>query len=261
MTIGLKGATCSFRMDMLPSLPLVKSIKNMNDNSKAPFRMAGGFIGIIQHPLMLGNPAIRCLQSSKRKDTKMSVLKKLNATSEMLVRATGQIDKKIAAHLVAIADHINGAGNGDVSAANHFFSLLTSTSGLRKDAIGNWLMAYAGCSWNAEKKQFGRKKDFAYDKQAAVENPWYVFTKQKEFQPFDLDKALKQLVTKAKAKLAEEALEHKGHAINKAHLRALECIINGEFQFEEPSMEDETLDNDGEEKDIDMPIAPEEQAA
>ena len=167
------------------------------------------------------------------KGINMSTLKKLNATSEMLVRASGQIDKKIAAHLVNIADHINGAGNGDVSAANHFFALLTSTSGVRKDAIGNWLMAYAGCSWNAEKKQFGRKKDFAYDKQAGVENPWYVFTKQKEFTPFDLDKALKQLVTKAKAKLAEEALEHKGHVVNKAHLRALECIINGEFQFED----------------------------
>ncbi len=160
-------------------------------------------------------------------------IKKLNSTSEMLVRASGSIDKRLAAHLVDIAKHINGAGNGDVSAANHFFSLLTSTSGVRKDAIGNWLMAYAGCSWNAEKGKFGRKKDFAYDKQAGVENPWYVFTKQKEFTPFDLDKALKQLVTKAKAKLAEEALEHKGHVVNKAHLRALECIINGEFQFED----------------------------
>lgn len=162
----------------------------------------------------------------------MSTLKHLNDTSAMLVRASGQVDKRIAVHLVAIAKHINGIGNGDVSAANYFFGLMTATSGLRKDAIGNWLMAYAGCSWNAEKKQFGRKKDFQFDEQAATENPWFKFTKQAEFKPFDLDKALKNIIAKAKGAL-EDTENAEKHAVNKAHLRALELILAGDFQFED----------------------------
>lgn len=166
----------------------------------------------------------------------MSILKKLNATSEMLVKASGTIDKRIATHLVEIAKHINGAGNGDVSAANYFFSLLTSTSGVRKDAIGNWLMAYAGCSWNTEKKQFGRKKDFTFELQNAVENPWYKFTKQAEFKPFDLEKALASLLKKAENALGD--VEHeKQHKINKRVLQALTMVANGEFSIDDVAPE------------------------
>lgn len=154
-----------------------------------------------------------------------NTLKSLNATSSMLVAASGTIDKRIAAHLINIAKHINGAGNGDVSAANFFFSLLSSTSGLRRDAIGNWLMAYAGVSWNAQKKQFGRKKNFVFEEQLATENPWYMFTKQAPFKPFDLDKALKAILNKAKAALEDEehAAEHK---VRKDQLRLLEAMLS-----------------------------------
>lgn len=155
----------------------------------------------------------------------MNMLKKLNSTSEMLVKASGTLDKRIAAHLINIAKHINGAGNGDVSAANYFFSLLTSTSGVRKDAIGNWLMAYAGCSWNADKKRFGRKKDFVFDEQMATENPWYKFTKQAEFKPFDLDRALKAILKKAHAAL--EDTDHVGeHKVNKDLLKKVESLFD-----------------------------------
>lgn len=155
-----------------------------------------------------------------------NVLKSLNATSEMLVRASGTIDKRIAAHLVNIAKHINGAGNGDVSAANYFFSLLTSTSGVRKDAIGNWLMTYAGCSWNADKKQFGRKKGFVFDLEAATKEPWYVLTPQKEFKPFNLEAALASLIKKAHKALEDE--EHASeHKVNKSVLNTLEMLASG----------------------------------
>lgn len=155
----------------------------------------------------------------------MSILKKLNATSEMLVKASGTIDKRIASHLVDIAKHINGAGNGDVSAANYFFSLLSSTSGVRKDAVGNWLMAYAGCSWNQDKKKFGRKKDFTFSEQLATENPWYKFTPQKEFKPFDLDAAIKALLKRANNALEDTENEGK-HKVNKDHLKMLEAILD-----------------------------------
>lgn len=162
------------------------------------------------------------------KDTIMSTLKSLNSVSEMLIKASGSLDKRIAQHLVNIAKHINGAGNGDVSAVNYFWGLLTAggRSGLRHDAIGNWLLAYAGVSWNTEKKQYGRKKGFVFSEQLAVENPWYLFTKQAPFKPFDLDAAIKALIKKAHNALEDGSEEAKKHNVNKEHLKALEAMLS-----------------------------------
>lgn len=154
-------------------------------------------------------------------------LKSLNATSEMLVRASGQLDKRIAAHLVAIANHVNGKGNGDTSAVNYFWSLVTAggKSGLRADAIGNWLLAYCGVTYNDKTKKYGRKRDFQYDVQLAVENPWYLFTKQAEFKPFNLDKALAALIKKAHTAL--EDTEHSDkHVVSKDMLKRIEALLD-----------------------------------
>ena len=137
-----------------------------------------------------------------------SILAKLNAESDLLVGAGKTLDKRIHHHLVNIADHINGKGNGDTTAANYFFSKLTSSSGIRRDAIGNWLIAFAGCAWNAEAKKFGRQRNFKYDHKAATENPWFKFTKQAEFKPFDLEKALASLIKKAEAALLDDNKDH-----------------------------------------------------
>jgi hypothetical protein len=167
---------------------------------------------------------------SYHEETTMLNLKTLNATSEMLVRASGKLDKKIAEHLVNIARHINGAGNGDVSAANYFFDLIGKSSGIRKQAIGNWLIAYAGCSYNQEKKKFGRTKSFTFDERAAVENPWYTFTPQPEFQPFDLEAKLKSLLKKA-MELKDDA-EHAGKIkIRKDLLNGLERMLDPKPDF------------------------------
>lgn len=155
----------------------------------------------------------------------MTNLKTLNARSETLLRASAQVDKAIAHHLVEIAKHVNGKGNGDTSAVNYFWSLLTAgrKAGLRHDAIGNWLIAYCGVTWNADKKRYNRKRDFQFDLRAAEENPWYMFTKQSEFKPFDLEKALASLLRKAEAALNDE--EHRNeHKINKELLRKLVAI-------------------------------------
>lgn len=158
----------------------------------------------------------------------MTTLKSLNANSEMLVKAQGSMDKRVAAHLVNLAKHVNGVGNGDVSAVNYFWSLLTAggRSGLRHDAIGNWLLAYAGVSWNTEKKQYGRKKGFQFSEQLATENPWYLFTKQSPFKPFDLDAQIKAIIKKAHAALEDGSEEGKKHKVNKAHLVALEALLS-----------------------------------
>lgn len=158
----------------------------------------------------------------------MSNLKALNARSETLLRASSQVDKAIAQHLVAIAKHVNGKGNGDVSAVNYFWSILTAggRSGLRHDAIGDWLLAYAGVTWNAEKKRYNRKREFQFSEQLATENPWYLFKRQTAYKPFDLEKALAALVKRANTRLEDTSEDAKKDVINKETLRMLEEIVN-----------------------------------
>lgn len=179
----------------------------------------------------------------------MSNLKTLNSRSETLLRASAQVDKAIAHHLVEIAKHVNGKGNGDTSAVNYFWSLLTAgkKAGLRHDAIGNWLLAYCGVTWNAEKKRYNRKKEFVFDVQAATENPWYLFTKQSEFKPFDLEKALKALIKRANSALEDE--EHsKEHKVSKDMLKRVEALFDpkalpktDDVKTEEPAPEGWTM--------------------
>ena len=159
----------------------------------------------------------------------MSDLKTLNSRSTVLVGASKQVDKAIAHHLVQIANHVNGKGNGDTSAVNFFWSLLTAgkTSGIRADAIGNWLLAYAGVTYNDKTQKYGRKRDFQYSEQLATENPWYSFTKQAEFKPFDLDKALAALIKKAHNAL-EDSEHAKEHKVSKETLRKIEALIAGD---------------------------------
>lgn len=161
----------------------------------------------------------------------MSDLKTLNSRSTVLVGASKHVDKAIAHHLVQIANHVNGKGNGDTSAVNFFWSLLTAgkKSGLRADAIaiGNWLLAYAGVTYNDKTEKYGRKRDFQYSEQLATENPWYSFTKQAKFKPFDLDKSLVALIKKAHNAL--EDFEHaKKHKVSKETLRKIEALIAGD---------------------------------
>lgn len=157
----------------------------------------------------------------------MTNLKTLNSRSETLLRASAQVDKAIAHHLVEIAKHVNGKGNGDTSAVNYFWSLLTAgrKSGIRHDAVGNWLLAYCGVTWNADTKKYNRKRDFTFDVRAAEENPWYLFTKQAEFKPFDLEKELLRIINRAKKALEDNDPEHK-HVVNKARLTELERLLD-----------------------------------
>lgn len=136
----------------------------------------------------------------------MTVLntKSLNATSDMLVRASKGMDKRFAEHMVNIAVFINSdKANGDVSTATHFIKGLTATSGVRRQAIVNWFLAFAGCTWNQEKKAFGRKKDFTFDHELAVKNPWYAFTPDKPIVAVDAMALLKGLKSKLTNALEE----------------------------------------------------------
>ncbi len=154
----------------------------------------------------------------------MSDIKAINARSTMLGKVSKANDKAIHDHCVVIADHINGAGNGDVTAADFLCKALSS--GLRVNLVREWFLTYAGCSWNADKKQFGKRKagTFTYNRAIASENPWFLIRPEKEFKPFDLEKFLQQALTKAKAALADQDPTHK-HTVSKDMLNKLEALL------------------------------------
>lgn len=152
----------------------------------------------------------------------MTSIKALNERSTFLGNVSKSNDKAIADHCVLIADHINE--HGDVTAADFLCKCLPG--GLRVNLIREWFLTYAGCSWNAEKKQFGKRKagTFTYDRSKAIENPWFNLRPEAPFKPFDLEKFLKSAITKAKAALEDTAHE-KDHSVNKEMLRQLEALL------------------------------------
>lgn len=161
---------------------------------------------------------------------KAITLKTLNATSIAIVKASAKIDDRIQDHLVNIANHINGIGNGDTSAASFFVSLL-GTSGIRRDAIVRWIVDLAGCTWKPDELKFGRRKNFKYDAEKAAETRWTTYTQQHDsFKGFDLEAQIKKLVERAAERMAEVPSLDKDKAakivVNIDKLNALRAILD-----------------------------------
>lgn len=152
----------------------------------------------------------------------MTSLKVLNERSTFLGNVSKSNDKAIADHCVLIADHI--AEHGDVTAADFLTKVLGG--GLRINLIREWFLTHAGCSWNAEKKQFGKRKagTFTYDRSKAVENPWFNLRPEPAFKPFDLEAFLKSAISKANAALGDTAHADK-HKVNKDLLNKLSALL------------------------------------
>lgn len=166
----------------------------------------------------------------KQRKCTMSTLKQLNAVSINIVKASAKIDDRIQAHLVNIAAHINGAGNGDTSAASFFVSLLSS-SGLRRDAIVRWIVDMAGCTWKPDELKFGRSKNFKYDAEKAKSTRWTDYTPQHDsFKGFDLNAKIEALVKQAAERMAEvpslDAEKAGKIKINLDKLNALRALID-----------------------------------
>lgn len=161
---------------------------------------------------------------------KAITLKTLNATSIAIVKASAKIDDRIQEHLVNIANHINGIGNGDTSPASFFVSLL-GQSGIRRDAIVRWIVDLAGCVWKPEEVKFGRRKNFKYDAEKAVATRWTEYTPQHDsFKGFDLEAQIKKLVERAAERMAEVPSLDKEKAakivVNIDKLNALRAILD-----------------------------------
>ena len=129
--------------------------------------------------------------------------KTLNARSASIAKASTKIATAIHQHACDIAAFIKSTGN--VTPATTFVNLLSSS--VRKNALRQWFLSYGGCSWNAEKKAFGKKKDFIWDLEAAHANPFYDLIKEPDFKPVN-----GYSLIKAAIKQMEDALKDTAHA-------------------------------------------------
>ncbi len=139
--------------------------------------------------------------------------KQLNARSQSIAKASGKIALAMHNHMVDIAEFIKSTGN--VTPATTFVSLVSSAT--RKNAIRQWFSSFGGCSWNNEKKAFGKRKDFTWDIVAAKATPFYDLIPEPEFKPVNgyallkaaakqMEKALKDTANAGKHKVDEKML-------------------------------------------------------
>lgn len=149
-------------------------------------------------------------------------LNNLNDRSKALGKQSKSLDKAIHDHAVTIAQWIATVGSGNVTPATFFLSQIGD--GARKNALRQWFLDFGGCSWNAEKKAFGKKKDFVFSLINAKENPWYEYVPEPEFKPVDGEALLKATIAKMKKALADT--EHANqHKVSKDMLKKLEAIL------------------------------------
>lgn len=154
----------------------------------------------------------------------MSTVKQINATSVKLGQATKKLQSDIHNHAVLIAEHI--AEHGDVTIADVLVEALGKS--IRANALRQWFLDLGGCSWNEDKKRFGKKKDFEFEKDVAEANPFYDYVPEAAFKPVNGEDLLKSVV--AKMRKAIEDTDNQGkHNVDKNMLRALERILEGDY--------------------------------
>lgn len=149
-------------------------------------------------------------------------LNQLNDRSKMIGKQSKSLDKAIHDHAVTIAEWIATVGSGNVTPATFFLSQIGD--GARKNALRQWFLDFGGCSWNAEKKTFGKKKDFVFSLINAKENPWYAYVPEPEFKPVDGEALLRATIAKMKKALADTEHASK-HKVSKDMLKKLEAIL------------------------------------
>ena len=155
--------------------------------------------------------------------TVLNTIKQINERSVFLGSTVKATDKAIADHCIVIAEHI--VAHGDVTAAD-FLCKQFSASGVRVNAIRQWFLDFGGCSWNADKKQFGKRKNFLFSVDVAKENPWYLHTKEQAFKPVNSETVIKAAIAKIKKAMEDTGDDAKKHTINKEHLRMMEAILS-----------------------------------
>lgn len=124
------------------------------------------------------------------------------------------VSKAIHTHLMRIARHV--FDHGDVTEATFFIKPLMAidkktgemNSTVRVTAIKDWLETFGMCKWNSKEDQFkinskmrnalhADNDEYREHFKQAAKTPWNKLTAEKKFNGFDLEAALKAVLTRA----------------------------------------------------------------
>lgn len=178
--------------------------------------------------------------------------KTIDARSVELAKTVKGLAGEIHSHLMTIARHVTGDGNGDVSVAVNFMNALrqndrtgNSVSAIRLNAVKTWLSHFAfvkfsggegtekfsaklaGKAWEAAKAE-GIANHF----KAASSSPWNKYQTEKHESVFDLDKAfalsIKRMIETAREKAGKSVTLKDGtvkaNDVSEATLARLEAL-------------------------------------
>lgn len=154
---------------------------------------------------------------------KLSV-KQINQKSIALGKRGKNWAQDVHKHAMVIIRHI--ADHGDVTIADTLCNAMPK--GTSANSLRAWFEMYGGCSYNNEKKAFGKRKDFTFDFDAADAEPWYDLHKEQAYKSIDSSKLLQGVLNRLKSALEDE--ERAGKVkdnINPLHIEALEVILSG----------------------------------
>lgn len=162
-------------------------------------------------------------------------IKQINQKSLALGKRGKSWAQDVHKHAMTIAAHI--AEHGDVTIADTLCNVMPK--GTSANSLRSWFEMYGGCSYNNEKKAFGKRKDFTFDPEAANAEPWFDLHKETEYKSIDSEKLLQGILGRMKSALADD--ERRGKVtdkINPDHIAAIEAILSGDIRFEDTPVEE-----------------------
>lgn len=154
---------------------------------------------------------------------KLSV-KQINQKSISLGKRGKNWAQDVHKHAMVIIRHISE--HGDVTIADTLCNAMPK--GTSANSLRAWFEMYGGCSYNNEKKAFGKRKDFTFDFDAAEAEPWYDLHKEVAYKSIDSEKLLQGVLNRMKSALEDtERVGKVKDNINPLHIEALEVILSG----------------------------------
>ena len=122
-------------------------------------------------------------------------------------------------HNAALSCLEHAIKHGDITLAERLVGAMPQQA--RKNAMRDWFINYGPFAYNAKNKKFTfkAKEGEVYNVAEAAQTPFWEFKPEPEYVPFNVDKAILALVTKA-----ENAVKEHGVVIDENKLRALKAL-------------------------------------
>lgn len=137
-----------------------------------------------------------------------------------VIRRVAKLDKDL--HVIASSILMHADKHGDITLANKLIDAMPKSA--RKNAMRDWFIAHGKFAWDEKNKNlaYAKSKSTLYDE--SQQRPFFAFTAEPEYKPFDMDAAIASLL-----KRAEKAIEN-GDAVDTTKLTAIRKLATVEHK-------------------------------